>query len=832
MNTAGRLSLLAALLTLTSMLAATGVAIAQEANEPGDDATPRFLYTRYQWGIYLDEDGDVRRVGYAHGHYVAPRFIPGSDKILFHSKRQGPLGIWLQDLNDIDARERVCTGHQAAVSPEGERIAFVRDGELILRFLATGAERVAARGKPGELAWPGFLCDGRLMYVIRGEPKDRLMILPSLNLDKEPIELLQAEIASAPRASDDCSYIAYPDGAHLYLYNLVQRTTEPLTFAGGVQSWPMWSKDNKSVSYLQSNTPHDGPWRVHNVALDSRGEVRQLLTDVMHAPDWNGVMPEDPFAFETKAAGLEAVPGDGGEVWETPWGVLFVNRPKHLIAFVPTGGRRQVVLAFTDAEGRPVTDIAGVSSTRHGDSLEVTVDLKTPDGQPARATLTLPTWRPMVTVTPGKGLDGFVVRRPMAWVVVPDRLGDDVILEGGESESDRPLPPAPMTVGLLEPQNYMLTLVTPDPEQRTTLTAAGDLHVTTAGSPATVGVTTGDMLWREPKAEPAKAKGQVSIEWANELAGQWRVAMRRDDDFASRFRIMKTPSKPKEWIVDAAVTNPSTAVTYLFGRRHNTPLDVVTPLDIVRDALGLERADEALDTAGVRRFRHAEQRVPFKHPEVSLAVVGWMNTPDRPGVKEKMAVVFGDLVTSLESLEVRAADYAKHLKAFRERIAEMKKAARQADDNNLVVFLDEVDKQADLLAKNVAEMHGDLTPMTRIKEKTSEFATNPPGKWRNENKPEFKELSKLALTIRDERLDIVTAYRAFFKAMRDRAALELAEGDHHRAPLVSVRRLAGDALRRRYFLEGDWRGEDYLSDHYEVPLENITRQGLQRGRGR
>lgn len=74
----------------------------------------------------------------AAAHGSQPVWHPGGDRILFHTPdgRIESVGV------DGSGRERLAEGTDPAVSPDGERIAFVRDGEVWLRDASGAAERL------------------------------------------------------------------------------------------------------------------------------------------------------------------------------------------------------------------------------------------------------------------------------------------------------------------------------------------------------------------------------------------------------------------------------------------------------------------------------------------------------------------------------------------------------------------------------------------------------------------------------------------------------------------------------------------------------------------
>ena len=69
---------------------------------------------------------------------------------------------------------------------------------------------------------------------------------------------------------------------------------------------------------------------------------------------------------------------------------------------------------------------------------------------------------------------------------------------------------------------------------------------------------------------------------------------------------------------------------------------------------------------------------------------------------------------------------------------------------------------------------------------------------------QFSVITKSALT---DRQRLLSEYREFAKRARDKAGIEITKEPQVRAEAQKIRKLAQKILRRRYYMEGDWRGE-------------------------
>ena len=271
--------------------------------------------------------------------------------------------------------------------------------------------------------------------------------------------------------------------------------------------------------------------------------------------------------------------------------------------------------------------------------------------------------------------------------------------------------------------------------------------------------------------------------------------------------------------------SPDLSIVYLYGRSWNTPLDIVTPTDILQDALGVDELSEALDIEGIRIHRAADGSLPLHTlltsqenrlwPQDSS---GWPNTLDfsplhpllvrvrmseRDGVVSTATNLCGDIVNSLRELDGRIEEYEKFLTEL-EKVCEIDEGYGQ----KTVELLSDVAQGIVNLRDEIARLY--ITEIGTISESidaikgtlgTEEFL------WDRNEFYSFWELSELVLS---ERQEVLTQYRDFIKGVRNRAGMTVSKDPRARAICEDIRKLAQNILRERYYLEGDWRGEKPL----------------------
>ena len=141
-----------------------------------------------------------------------PAGLPGA--IVFVSDRDGTPALFWRRL-PRDRERRLTFGSEAvgepAVSPDGTRVAFSMNGRIGVVAVAGGEATVLTLGVDWKDAQPAWLRDGRRLVVSArrraGEPAGLHL------LDPDPDGTVARHPLTQPRAGDDRSPAASPDGA-------------------------------------------------------------------------------------------------------------------------------------------------------------------------------------------------------------------------------------------------------------------------------------------------------------------------------------------------------------------------------------------------------------------------------------------------------------------------------------------------------------------------------------------------------------------------------------------------------------------------------------------
>ena len=813
-----------------------GLAVSQEA----------FLYVRHRTGITLRTEQGEERVAYCQGPHVAPRLSPDGRRVLFNSYEGGEMGAWLVGIDGGD-KQRVCDGMQAAWSPDGAKALIQREGRILERDLASGAESfVSPEGAPS-LAYPAYSPHGILCVDKAGTRVYRV--------ERDALEtLVEAEVLSAPRCSPDGQILAYQDGAHIHLMDLDSRRFRQLTAAPGVQAHPVWGVAGRGLCYAQSHSPQAEKWAIRFVDVDNPNEISTIERKVYPAFDWNGQRPEP--------AGTHTIPGKRLTVWrgdrplrlrkgqgvgsqrgwkrlprtetstpvkacvaiENDWLVLCVS-PQG-ISLIPKG-ENPVALGLARDDGSFKTEEIRLGAF-DGESAAVTVC----DPIAAETVFRVRRTRPVVEVHTTPPDLRLTLEAGMEALISPDRFANDLLLtrDCAPPNLPAPLPRTPVVVGCLS-GGAMLMAVAPSETQCFEVADGADgrplntIAIRPSGRCVFLAVLAGKPYWNHLNVA-RNEDGAWQAEWQEPFVAQWRMAVRGQGKAYSRMwgmddlsRLGREPVPIEEPFAHA----PVAAVMYAWDRDPITPPDVLTPSDILLDTLGIESHAAAIDIEGIRAYRSADEWVPF--PELATRDIGWRPTlahqetrpfgvldimnaafaAGTPGTRSFLTHLGNDAGNLLRGLDARIAEY--------ERFLEELAAFGQERDHK---FLASTRARArEVLEAGRAAPKTDVAVTAKALEAVLNMLGPPDGSYDAGDmigkKDEFLEFSRLCRKILSERQAVLSGYRTLAKQVRDGGALAIIADPASRDEAEALREMARGVLRHRYYLEGDWRGESPLA---------------------
>ena len=185
----------------------------------------------------------------------------------------------------------------------------------------------------------------------------------------------------------------------------------------------------------------------------------------------------------------------------------------------------------------------------------------------------------------------------MEYFVVPDRFGNDLVADPQTLARPRALLPwAPLVMGLSGSGTEMLVLVCPEAGQRAELHKGKGpsflgADVAFQNHSLSAGVVTGQRIWHLERFAGEGPADPLRFKWRMPCPAAWRLAVQGDTQRYSTFFSDKESAFFDK--TDALFRKGSDfagpvrlGAIYLYGRTAGTPPEALTPLDLVRDALG------------------------------------------------------------------------------------------------------------------------------------------------------------------------------------------------------------------------------------------------------
>ncbi|MBM3211860.1 hypothetical protein FJZ33_06565, partial [Candidatus Poribacteria bacterium] len=789
-------------------------------------AEETFIFSKPFSGVYLVRDDEEEIIIHRQGNYVAPKLSPDGERVIFHSREGGTMGIWLTDLKGL-VRERVCDGDQANWSPDGKRIAFRREGRVMERDIASGVEKFITPENWLSCEFPGYLPDGKILFVSNNTI---FLMGPDNKTPSEP--LIEGDIRSAPDGSPDGKKIAYQDGSHIFLLDLTSKKSSQLTMAGGVQSCPIWSSDGLSLCYCQSSEAFHGPWDICNVKVDSPENVSLIVRDVEVNPDWRGSNPSEINTVEIKGGSIslwqigeslekreswKLLPmndnfnAEGEIVVENDWLIFFVSQKDNKLSIfskIPEIAKNgEIILNLINKKGKSAASIDSTYISSDEKSVILKTGFRSQEGDLTYAAFTVSKSRPYIGIKPVENLDRVFIQKDTHLVLLPDRLSDDLILNPQKYSTPRILLPRGFFFTCLDDRGMFLVFSLDNQEMYLT---KGENPNFFTGVEALAGTSEifisplyGNYLWHKTSISLDDNTNKWHVEWSNPFLAYWRNAITGEEKYYSRFWNEETlisltnPSLPLEF---EFTKPPETSIIYLYGRSWNTPLDILTPEDILRDAIGIEKYKILMDIDGIRTYRTAKNPVPLHvfltsqenrlWPE---SFPGWPQTLDfspiyqllirirmveRKGVESIAANLCQDILNSLKGLDDRIDEYKSFLASLENFAGSIPFRINESiDDLRLEI--------ADLPLTDLGVISDSIEAIRLCLGTNDEL-------WDRGEFYRFRELTESALS---ERQEILALYRNFTKELRNKAGIAITENPELKDKAEEIRKITHSLLR-------------------------------------
>jgi hypothetical protein len=795
---------------------------------------------------------DITRLNYHFVEGVDSRLSPIDDRVLFTSTRGGTPGLWTMNRKG-EQQKRLCDGDQGEWFPDGRRILFRGQGQILERSLDSGQETVLSPAGWKSCCWPACSLDGRrVLFVTHDGGKDAIWVITPEK--PEPKRLVEGEILSAPRWAPGGDRIAYQSGAHLWLIGADGSNRHQLTTSGGIQRRPAWSPDGTAIAYCQGPGPK-GSWQMAVVSVDGTKSISIPLGDArcVLCSDWGVETPSQKPEPKGMAVGpaprvrlwridqpATAAPADWAKLCRERKGWIAIpaesasrqglragcaveNRSAVLVllagragaVLVPKGATPIAIeLALLDPQGKEAGPVESVRVLTYGaDEAALETSSRAASG-PVKAAWAIGESRALVQVSPHENASKLRAAVPMECVVVPDRFADDIVADPEAlGEGRAVLPWAPLVAGLFGSGSDMLVLICPERGQTAELRKGkgpsfASADVAFQGRGVSVGLVRSERAWHLERFGPKGPADPLRFKWRMPCAANWRLTVQGGGErYSALFTDEESPLFDKKDVLLPKSNRFTAAVrlglVYLYGRTLATPPETLTPVDLMRDALGLKAAQQALDESGLTGYRRAAGPTTWAEFSVTIESLDYLferQLEVRDGVYARH--LCEDLLPFVEGMGQRLKEYAD----FSREIQALCKISDKPSPAAAKV-LDDLAAVAQKLRELDERQHGlrsakELLPLCMtIKQLTAKESSD--------NRRQFEQCRKGLVGVVGPREEMLRAYRKLAVEARDAAGFAPLEQAELLGPAEKIRALCQGVLRNRFYTEADWRGEAY-----------------------
>ena len=287
------------------------------------------------------------------------------------------------------------------------------------------------------------------------------------------------------------------------------------------------------------------------------------------------------------------------------------------------------------------------------DHVAVGLSFRTADGAELSLGCELNAGQLFVKTAPGPGVEALRIGAPCRFGVLPDFFADDIVLDATGLAADRAeLPSENFFLHMLPDRNGIVMAVwtSRKKDMRVDLAGAGAERAVQASEipygkdgNVYVAVLEGRRLWHARDVASADAGRILHLKWRVPFAAHWRVDWTRDDDLTDSWEMAigksgggyrnpsfagyegRLPASRQRWTtvigtfkypcwietdgqaylqpLGSVLSFAGPALIYPISRVRETPLDVYTITDVVRDTLGVGPCEYILDLEGQKTTR-------------------------------------------------------------------------------------------------------------------------------------------------------------------------------------------------------------------------------------
>jgi len=513
--------------------------------------------------------------------------------------------------------------------------------------------------------------------------------------------------------------------------------------------------------------------------------------------------------------------------------VLFSRRsggPLVLPKPFPQPGADGTRLIAVAPGGKQAASLSEFQIRKNGED-EVTLEVtsRTQSGKELRTAYSLARGRVFVECKPIQNAARIRVEAATRFAVLPDFFGADMVFDPRAYTQSRLIVPSEnFLLNLLDGERTIVMSVWPAGSQEADLILDGQTEnrrigateIAFEGKSVCVAILHAPGIWHEHRLPQPCADRDIALEWKRPFQAKWRAnlcAGRRSDswDFQDqksetwmyRYQGMFYPCwfdrdngfvRLAKRFVEAKGAIESVLV-YPSDRKKDTPLAAFTPVDIVRDTLGVGPCEYVLDREGLQGRSANTGRKNFGRGVCDTT------TPIEYlfmcGYESRESTLVGHLVDDIladnRAINARVLEF----RAFGKELAGLCAAMRRLSPG-ASPLLDEAEKCAkeiEALYQQKLSTIQNPPHAAQLGQRIKELTTRRDP----ENLGECKTLTYELRDIAGTQHHMIGDYRVMVKRLRQQVAIFAAEDPSAAKRAERIRKLAAQVLRRRYSVEAD-----------------------------
>ncbi|MCP4610185.1 MAG: hypothetical protein GY845_15860 [Planctomycetes bacterium] len=463
--------------------------------------------------------------------------------------------------------------------------------------------------------------------------------------------------------------------------------------------------------------------KVNTIVWDTQSPFVNIV-DVRSKTTWK-VVPADLLTLELDPSAAISDPAYYGREYSFKGDVVVENR--HLTAVFLSGKGKVVIYSKTDLSRKkieffPLQLKGKPASINHcsilqntGDEVALEVSFSGRGAKDSFSAIFSFDQTGIIEIKPAENMKGVCLLSPIAFGVLPDFIGDDLIYDPEKYPSGTALhvPSENLFLGLLEGQNNMLVVTWPKGRQQMRLALSKSkenrliesVDFDNDGKNIYLALLNAPGIWHKEELKPTYLEKDVAVNWKRPFRAKW-ITQLIEADVKTTFTFKE--SKETIWRgvtgrynfpvwfdggktfyrLGKKVPPKGYSLVYALERK-GTPAAISTPVDILKATLGRHACDAILDLPG-RKLRTHHRRGAAGVRRAATC-----------GCTEAMQVVFdaGEEVKQKEYVADAVDDMVYFVTRHVERIEEYQDFA-----NNMIKYLNLEGKSSGVLKPYIDNM--------------------------------------------------------------------------------------------------------------------------------